>query len=457
MVDPHNASIAYALFGTGNGSSDFVFVTNNFGATWTRIIGLPATVNSANSLVIVPTANGETIYLATNIGVFDSTNGGNTWTRLGVGLPNVPVVELSYSPTQNTLAAATLGRGVFTLSTNTQGAHVTTLTNGSTGTTISSFDVTFNEPINASTFTNSQVITVTGPGGVIPFAVTGNGERHRPARTKNFQLTFAPQTAKGFYTITIGSGVTDLVGNDMDQNQNGVNGEATADVFSGRVLFQAETNSAPVLGVTSVTFPATNEDSIGGDNGTDLASWVAANVPITDADAGALQGIAITAIDDSNGTWQYSLNSGTTWTNIPTTVAENNALLLQASANNLIRYLPGPSYDSISFTPGPAPVVGDATFTFRAWDLTTGLIQPAGSDGGFANTIANGGNTAFSSAEGTATIDVLYVNHAPTFTVNPGPATRPSWRTPACRPSPTGPRTFRRGRPTKRARRSLSW
>ena len=416
VVDPHNANTAYALF--GNDSTGLVFVTNNFGATWTRISALPATVNSANSLVIVPTANGEMIYLATNVGVFDSNNSGASWSRLGVGLPNVPVEQLSYDPTFGTLAAATLGGGVFTLATNTSGPAVTALTiASSSSSSLNSIDITFNEPIDAATFTNSQ-ITITGPNGnAIP--LVGSPTVLDAPTNEIFQVNFVPQSASGFYTITIGHNVTDLVGNPLYQNQSGLSGENANGTFTGRVLYEPQSVPAPVLGNTAPMFPAVTEDSIGGNPGTNLAAWVTSTLAISDPTAPG-EGIAITGIDDSKGTWQYSQNSGTTWTNIPTTVAENNALLLQASANNLIRYLPGPSYDSIGFTPGPAPVVGNATFTFRAWDLTTGLIQPAGSDGGFATTVFNGGTTAFSSAEGTATIDVLYANHPPTFTVNPG-------------------------------------
>ena len=35
---------------------------------------------------------------------------------------------------------------------------------------------------------------------------------------------------------------------------------------------------------------------------------------LTDADAAALQGVAVTAVDNTNGAWQYSTNSGSTWT-----------------------------------------------------------------------------------------------------------------------------------------------
>src|SRR5262249_12455989 len=148
------------------------------------------------------------------------------------------------------------------------------------------------------------------------------------------------------YTIQIGPAIKDLIGNQMDQNENGVTGESSitpaGDIFSGRLYFQPNTNHAPVLttGANAFTFPSVNEDGLGGNAGISIASWLSSSsITITDADPGAVKGIAITSVDDSKGTWQYSQNSGTTWTAIPTNVSDLNALLLQASANNMLRFV----------------------------------------------------------------------------------------------------------------------
>src|SRR5207248_6241693 len=106
--------------------------------------------------------------------------------------------------------------------------------------------------------------------------------------------------------------------------------------------------------------------------GVDVAAWVG-SLGITDADANAVQGIAITGVDDTNGAWQFSIDGAATWQAIPANVVETNALLLGATANNRVRFVPATNY------------FGNSTFTFRAWDLTSGLLQPYGSDGGFAD------------------------------------------------------------------------
>ncbi len=80
---------------------------------------------------------------------------------------------------------------------------------------------------------------------------------------------------------------------------------------------------------------------------------------ITDADAGAVRGIAVTGLDSSNGTWQYSTDGGTTWTAFGT-VSDTSATVLTAAPNNRIRFLPNSNFN------------GTASITYRAWDTTDG-------------------------------------------------------------------------------------
>ncbi len=60
---------------------------------------------------------------------------------------------------------------------------------------------------------------------------------------------------------------------------------------------------------------------------------------VTDADAGALKGVAITATNETNGTMQFSLDDGATWTNVGT-VSNSSALLLPDDTNTRIRFRP---------------------------------------------------------------------------------------------------------------------
>src|SRR5439155_811536 len=126
---------------------------------------------------------------------------------------------------------------------------------------------------------------------------------------------------------------------------------------------------------------------------------------ITDVDAGALEGLAITAADVTNGTWQYTIDGGTTWIALGA-VSNSSARLLAADANTRIRFVPNADFNGTIA----------AALTFRAWDRTSGT------NGNLASTATNGGTTAFSSATDSASQTVTAVNDAPVNSV-PGAQT----------------------------------
>ena len=53
------------------------------------------------------------VYVGTDVGVFESLDGGAHWRRLSKGMPNVAVFGLAIS--RGRLVAATHGRGMFEL------------------------------------------------------------------------------------------------------------------------------------------------------------------------------------------------------------------------------------------------------------------------------------------------------------------------------------------------------
>jgi photosystem II stability/assembly factor-like uncharacterized protein len=111
-ADPANAQIEYATFsGYRAGSAlPYVLRTTDGGTTWASIVGnLPQA--PVNDIVIV----GANLYVATDVGVYTSANGGRKWRPAGKKLPNVPVTDLEYRAASNTLYAATFGRGMFML------------------------------------------------------------------------------------------------------------------------------------------------------------------------------------------------------------------------------------------------------------------------------------------------------------------------------------------------------
>ena len=178
-----------------------------------------------------------------------------------------------------------------------------------------------------------------------------------------------------------------------DSNSNG--GTTAFSSQSGSVLcFVSNVNDAPVLDNTgTMTLTSITEDQTT-NSGQTVASIItsASGDRITDVDTSPVEGIAITATTNGNGSWEYSTNGGTSWTSVGT-VAGNSALLLRST--DMLRFIPN----------GQNATTGD--ITFRAWDQTSGTF------GTKVDASTNGGATAFSSATEVASITVTSVNDAP--------------------------------------------
>ena len=96
---------AYSGFRQGEEGAQ-LFRTTDGGDTFTNVSGdLPGA--PINDVILV---DGDPM-VATDVGVFLSTDGGDSWLRVG-DLPAVPVLELRHHVGTNTLTAATFGHGV---------------------------------------------------------------------------------------------------------------------------------------------------------------------------------------------------------------------------------------------------------------------------------------------------------------------------------------------------------
>ena len=112
VFDPINSLVAYATFSgfRAGAALPYVLETADGGTTWTSIAGnLPQA--PVNDVVVV----GTTLYVGTDVGVYASKNGRAKWRAAGPGLPNVPIMDLEYRASSNTLYAATFGRGMYLL------------------------------------------------------------------------------------------------------------------------------------------------------------------------------------------------------------------------------------------------------------------------------------------------------------------------------------------------------
>jgi len=161
-------------------------------------------------------------------------------------------------------------------------------------------------------------------------------------------------------------------------------------------------NSSPVLDNSGVpTLTAINEDTTIND-GNSVAEIVI-DGSITDTVANVVEAIAVWAIDNTNGIWQYSTD-GSTWQDFSATTGSivdltYNSRLLDNS--HKIRFVPDADYN------------GNAQFAFHAWDKT------AGTAGGTADVTVNGGTMAFSTAIEAVAIAVNPTNDAPTISGTP--------------------------------------
>ena len=118
VVDPADSAHVYAVFGgfsrhwVPNAGVGHVFESKNGGASWTDISGnLPDA--PANDLVII---NGKLV-LATDIGAFIASAATPTaWSRFGTGLPNSAIYDFSLGSDATYIIAATHGRGLWKIS-----------------------------------------------------------------------------------------------------------------------------------------------------------------------------------------------------------------------------------------------------------------------------------------------------------------------------------------------------
>jgi hypothetical protein len=172
-IDSHDSTgqtVYVTVAGIKNPLEDVrtVYRSTNGGATWTDITAnLPAA--PANAVVVDP-QNASVVYVATDVGVYYTTNVSNCtltgavcWAVFGAGLPEAPVVALSAAPataSAQVLAAATYGRGIWQ----------TALWSANSGSSLATASVnptslTFSDQAYDST-SAAQTVTVTNTGSV---------------------------------------------------------------------------------------------------------------------------------------------------------------------------------------------------------------------------------------------------------------------------------------------------
>ena len=116
-VDPDNANVAWASFSgwrSGDGYPHLV-MTSDGGNTWVDIVGKKIPQAPINDVIRHP-SKPKWLFIATDVGVWRTTNLGKTWIKVGDTLPLVPINDIDLPPGSETLYAATYGRSVWTTS-----------------------------------------------------------------------------------------------------------------------------------------------------------------------------------------------------------------------------------------------------------------------------------------------------------------------------------------------------
>ncbi|MGH1365588.1 MAG: FlgD immunoglobulin-like domain containing protein [Calditrichia bacterium] len=110
-ADPSNEGIVYAVRNSAFANRDHVKKSVDYGNTWQDITNNLPDIPT-NAIAISP-FNSDHLYLATDLGIYLSTNGGGEWLEYNDGLPLVYASDIHYHPVDSTLRIATLGRGVW--------------------------------------------------------------------------------------------------------------------------------------------------------------------------------------------------------------------------------------------------------------------------------------------------------------------------------------------------------
>ncbi|QEG40277.1 DUF4347 domain-containing protein [Roseimaritima ulvae] len=236
-------------------------------------------------------------------------------------------------------------------------------------------------------------VRVSGNGGtnyvtLASFTSSTNGQ----SGTLSYDISsyLSSNTRIQFYVNSNAGGSTYVTFDDVqvvasDQNAGGSTAFSTATDTAG--LTVTAVNDAPVMAPLTPTYAAVED-------GASYANTVAAFLgsTVTDVDAGAVEGAAVTALTGDGARIDYSLDGGVTWLQFDA-LSESNALLLRAT-------------DRLRFTPA-TDNGGSISIAYRAWDQTTGTA------GNTADTTSNGGSTAFSAASDSITVNTTSVNDAP--------------------------------------------
>jgi hypothetical protein len=206
-ISPFDANVVYVT--TGSFAASDIVKTIDGGLTWTDATGSGATAlpeAPVHDLAIDP-EHPDTIYAATEVGVFVSDDGGGSWELPQDGPANVCVDQLFWMGT--TLVAVTHGRGMFAVETSAAGAPAITLTpthvdfgTQAIGSTTAAKTITIANSGTAALHVRAVSLSGSESGAFSLTAGTCTGATIAPGATCTAQVAFHP-TATGTQSILV--------------------------------------------------------------------------------------------------------------------------------------------------------------------------------------------------------------------------------------------------------------
>ncbi len=119
MIDPINKNVAYVTFSFFAPAGQGVWKITNLGPAGGSSPSAPSWSAAGNGIPSIPInafaidpLNSNNLFAGTDIGVYNSTDGGASWAPFGTGLPRVAVFDMAIQGTNHVLRIGTHGRGV---------------------------------------------------------------------------------------------------------------------------------------------------------------------------------------------------------------------------------------------------------------------------------------------------------------------------------------------------------
>ena len=115
-ADLYNKDIVYAVFDNHKYGdyNPYLYKSSDRGKTWISITNnLPE--NTILWRIVQDHKDNNLMFLASEFGIYFTNNGGEKWTKLKGGMPNISVRDLVIQKEENDLILATFGRGIYIL------------------------------------------------------------------------------------------------------------------------------------------------------------------------------------------------------------------------------------------------------------------------------------------------------------------------------------------------------